>query len=585
MLLAPSQALLFLTHSYDYIILGGGTAGLAIAARLTEDPSVTVGVIEAGNHEIDNPLVYTPGLFGAAMGSELDWSYKTVPQPYLGNRKIDVQRGKMLGGSSGLNFMLWDVASAPEYDWGYGWNFDVISKGWRAAEKLLKPQVETQLQPPPRADPRLHGKEGAISLSFGTWYSKITNLFMPTLTALGIELKGDHFAGDNTGAYYTLASVDQNTARRSYSASAYLEPNRHRENLIVITGAHIDKVILKDKRAIAVDFIDDKNQTHRAELKNDKRSEIIVSGGTYGSSTILERSGIGKKSILEAAGIDVIVRNEHVGENLHDHSYCPIAFELIPGIDTIDLLRTNASFLAAAQKEYKDNRAGPLASVIWSMAMLQLEKVMPEEKIQSLIDEYGNKSPNPFDWFALPRDTNEKSKVAQVEVLWPAIKMSAPAPTPGKTYLTVLPLLMHPLSTGVVHIDTKDPLKSPIIDPKHYSHPLDKQVFVAGAKWALNYVKTEPLKSVIGRQVDITGDTDESIWDYCKMVMENCKHPVGTCALGTVVDGRLRVKGVKGLRVADASIMPHLVSAHTQATVYGIAERAAEMIKQDRRSS
>lgn len=212
--------------------------------------------------------------------------------------------------------------------------------------------------------------------------------------------------------------------------------------------------------------------------------------------------------------------------------------------------------------------------------MLPLTSILSPSSLQSLISTHSH--PDPFTNFALPRSPTD-DKVAQIELIFVPFKLNDPAPEPGKTYFTLFVGLMHPLSSGSVHISSSDPHAHPVIDPRYYSEPLDKTVILAGVKFAEKVAEQEPLKSVLARRIDEVGEGEEGLWEFVKTQLQSVKHPLGTCALGKAVDGELRVKGVGGLRVVDASVIPTQVAAHTQVTVYGIAERAAEIILKGRK--
>lgn len=329
MLLSSTQALVFISYDYDYIIIGGGTAGLILAARLSANPAIVVGVLEAGEWQNDNPIVYIPGLHRASIGTPLDWNFTTVPQTHVNNRVISHPLGKMLGGSSGLNFMNWCVASRGEYDWGLGWNWDAISDGWKKAEGVYPPVLQTQIDllPKPYVNTRFHGHDGPVGMSFARWFPSSTSAILPSLRKLGVKENPDPMGGDNTGGYYCLSSIDGANVTRSTSATAFLEPNLERKNLIVLTGVTVSRIVFNNKVASGVEFLDKSGTTHTAKLNTDPKSEVILSAGSLQSPQILELSGIGKKSVLEAAGVPLLVRNDNVGENLQDHT-CKLSLDV-----------------------------------------------------------------------------------------------------------------------------------------------------------------------------------------------------------------------------------------------------------------
>jgi choline dehydrogenase-like flavoprotein len=585
MLLPSTSAVAFTALQYDYLLLGGGTAGLTLAARLSNSlPHARIGVLEAGLSELSNPLISTPGLFGAVLGTSADWGYKSVPQPFVASRKLDIQRGKMLGGSSGLNFLIWDVGSKDEYDaWGYGWGFDGISKGWKSSEIVhapTNPALE-QILPRPPVDENMHGHKGPLSTSFNQWFPHVSTTFHAAFEKLGVRVNPDPTGGDNLGFSYSLNTIDPTRAERSYSASAFFAPNQDRENLVVLTGVTASKVLFgEDKVTIGVEFVDGEGKTHQAFLKSgDENAEVILTAGAVGSPQLLELSGIGKKSVLDAAGIEVLVENDDVGENLQDHLFATLTYELSPENNvTRDTFFTNPDFAATAQKEYSTNRSGLLTSTsVLPVAMLPLSEFFEPAELEKLIAETESEV-DPFEMFALPRSSAEKdNRNAQVEILAVGENFGL-VPEPGKTYVTLLSIILHPLSRGSIHITSSNPLDAPTIDPRYYSHPLDRTVMKTAYKWLDKLAEQEPVKSQLRARVDPVPNNDEEFWAHVQKKTESVKHLAGTCALGKVVDGLLKVKGVQGLRIVDASVMPIQVSAHTQATVYGIAERAAELI-------
>ncbi|KAI5848104.1 putative choline dehydrogenase [Tricharina praecox] len=587
MLLSSLQPLLFLARSYDYIIVGGGTAGLTLAGRLCSDPSVTVGVLEAGPDAHNDPLVYIPGFYGYPQRSSgygpddspLDWGFRTEPQPHVDNRRMPWSRGKMLGGSSALNYMIWDVPSAPEYD-AYathgnapGWNWCTVSAAVNKAWRAIQPGVLT-------------GQAGELSVQ--KFVTPGTELFAPTLKKLGVKVNPNPLSGDAIGTYDSPASILNGASTRSYSVSAYLLPNAHRDNLVVLPGATGARVVLDaSNRAIGMEFLDCSGRNHTAFLNPD--GEVVLSAGSTQTPQLLELSGIGKKSVLDAVGIPVRVRNDNVGEDLQDHLFAPLVYEITPGIPTRDLLLTSLPFLATAEANYTNHRDGILSSGISALSFVPLTNVMDPPALSRLIAETKLSKPSvdPFSTFTLPyspqhRDAN---KVAQLEFLFGNYKVTPGPREVGKSYISIWACLLHPLSRGSIHISSRDPLVPPVIDPQYYSEAVDRAVMLAGVKFADKIANTAPLSGIIKRRVDLPPGrlTDQQLWAYTKKVTQSIWHPVASAAMGKVVDDRLRVFGVKGLRVVDASIAPLLISAHSQATVYGIAELAAEIMKEDRR--
>jgi len=237
--------------------------------------------------------------------------------------------------------------------------------------------------------------------------------------------------------------------------------------------------------------------------------------------------------------------------------------------------------MATAQEEYAVNRTGILTGLANALSMVSLNTILSPTELASLTSRVlaSNPTIDPFSTFVLPRNSTD-NKVAQIELIFLPYKITMPKASPGKTYLTIITALMHPLSRGSVHISSASPLSHPVIDNRFFSELVDREILLAAVRFAAKVGAQEPLKSELAGTTDEV--PDDQLWEEIKTSAQTTKHPLGTCAIGTVVDGELKVKGVKGLRVADASVIPLHVSAHTQATVYAIAERAVEIILKER---
>ena len=357
----------FATTYFDYLMTGGGTAGLTLAARLTEDPDIIVGVIEAGLDRTDDPKVLTPG-FAPTMWNnpDYDWIFDTVPQTHGNNRVVNQPRGKQLGGSSAINFNFWTHASQQDIDdWGRlgnpGWSWDELfpyflkSENYNAPTTSVSAQVDTTF-----IEPHLHGENGPVQDSFPPFYDNFYKAWEPTYKSLGLGPTGDPKGGLAIGAYTTLLTIDAKNASRSYAANAYYKPNAARPNLKVLTSAFATKVVFDTSQtplvATGVTFTAG-SETYTASA----RREVIVCAGTFQSPHLLELSGIGHESLLKSKGIDVLYDNDNVGENLQDHILLPLAFEAAPGEVTFESLRNETSFTNALT-QYTMNHTGPLAA-------------------------------------------------------------------------------------------------------------------------------------------------------------------------------------------------------------------------------
>jgi len=357
----------FAANTYDYLIAGGGTAGLVLAARLTENPSITVGVIEAGIDRTDDPRVLTPGLVVSMWSDpDYDWIFETIPQAHGNGRVVGHPRGKQLGGSSAINFDYWTHASQQDInDWGAlgnpGWSWDELfpyflkSENYTAPSSSFSESIDTSFIESP-----LHGTKGPIQNSFPPSYDDFYAAWEPTYKYLGLGPTGDPKGGLATGAYTTLLTLAPGNASRSYAGNAYYKPNAERPNMKVLTGALVTKINF----ALAKPPLVANGVTFAVEGKSftaNASREVLLCAGSFQSPQILELSGIGDPDLLKSKGIDVLYGNPNVGENLQDHILLPLGFKAAPGEETFESLR-NETYFTKALAEYTLNHTGPLSS-------------------------------------------------------------------------------------------------------------------------------------------------------------------------------------------------------------------------------
>ena len=358
----------FAATAFDYIIAGGGTAGLTLAARLSENSQVTVGVIEAGIDRTDDPRVLTPGLVVSIWDDpNYDWAFQTVPQTHGSDRVVGHPRGKQLGGSSAINFNYWTHASQRDIDdWGAlgnpGWSWDELFPYFLKSENFTAPplsfseKIDTAF-----IEPALHGTKGPIHNSFPLFYDNFYAAWEPTYKNLGLGPTGDPKGGLALGAYTTLLTFAPENFSRSYAGNAYYKPNAKRSNLKVLTDALVTKVnFTSDKTmpsvAMGVTFT-----ANGTRYTTSVKKEVIISAGSFQSPQLLELSGIGDSKLLKSKGIEVHYDNPNVGENLQDHILIPLGFKAAPGEGTFESLR-NETLLAEVLALYTQNHTGPLAS-------------------------------------------------------------------------------------------------------------------------------------------------------------------------------------------------------------------------------
>ncbi|KAI1419856.1 oxidoreductase [Xylaria sp. FL1777] len=600
------------TEAFDFIIAGGGTAGIALASRLSEAAHQTVLVLEAGLDNSDDPRVKIPAFYAALFGTDVDWGFRTVAQQELNGRSLSLNQGKSLGGSSVMNAHVYAPPTKAIPDaWAElgntGWDWDTIGPYYTRA--FTSPQTPLELRKPLGIDnwgPDDINTNGPVQLSYpGNPNHPIRSIWAETFESKGYRMTTNPWVEASVGAFSDLASIDPVTRERCHAVKAYYRPVQNRQNLHITLNAHVDKIIFADgqpqPKAIGVQY------HHEGKIKIAKaRKEIIISAGTLQSPKLLELSGIGNADILKQQNVEVIKDLPGVGENLQDHLICDITFPAVDKLETLDALaRQEPKALQEAMINFTQNRDGLLTSNgIETYAYLPIIDFLESpgrERLVQLIDENRPAvSPTPENararmYYEIAEKTlldPKKPSAAFLTVIGPDVL--APDPSTGKptppqpgNHLTIASILAQPLSRGTVHIVSSDSNEAPEINPKYLSNPLDVEVLAQHVMYIGSIANSAPLSNVLKQPLEqslLTHIADlDAAKQYIKARTISMWHPAGTCAMlsehvGGVVDASLRVYGVSNLRVVDASVVPLLPPGNIQSTVYALAERAADLI-------
>ena len=523
-------------RGYDYIIIGGGSAGSVVAARLSEDPNVDVLLLEAGGSD-RNPLYHLPAGFAKMTKGIGSWGWESVPQRHMQNKVFRYTQAKVIGGGSAINAQIYTRGNAQDYDeWRQmgcvGWGYEDVLPYFKKAED--NDSFENAF----------HGRGGPLGVSQPIAPLPICEAYFKAAAELGIPKNEDVNGAEQDGvAYYQLT---QRNARRSSAAMAYIAPNKGRKNLDVVTGKEVRGLLIERGKAKGVTLQDGRKIT--------AKSEVILSSGAIGTPRLLQLSGIGPAEQLDTLGIKTLYDQPQVGENLQDHLDLYCICELSGPYSYDRYAKPLRAALAGLQ--YLMTKNGPVAS--------------------SLFETGGF-------WYA---DPEARSPDLQLHLgLGTGIEHGVAAMPQGG--ITLNSCYLRPRSRGTLRLQSDDPAQAPLIDPNYLEDPLDRKNSITGLKLTQEILSQGPLKSFIkaerlpGPEVK----TDEDYFDFICTHSKTSHHCAGTCRMGAddsaVVDPRLRFNGIEGLRIVDNSIMPRVISSNTNAAAIMIGEKASDMIKED----
>ena len=510
---------------YDYVIVGAGSAGCVLAARLSEDPDVSVLLLEAGPPDVKENIHVPLGYLSLAK-TDVDWDYSTAPEPFCGGRRVYLPRGRTLGGSSSINAMVYIRGNRLDYDgWGIeGWSYDELLPYFTRSEDNQRLHDE------------FHGTGGPLTVSDSRSNNPICLAFVEAAIEAGLPRTEDFNGAEQDG--FGMYQVTQRGGMRGSAAVSYLHPAMERPNLTVMPYMHTHRVLFEGTRAVGVVASQlGQLQEFRAER------EVILSAGAYNSPQLLMLSGIGDAEHLTLREVEVLLDQPAVGENLTDH---PATYAVWTTPEPVSLL---LALEPAALQQFEETQTGPFASnVAEAGGFVRLGSGAPAPDVQ---------------FHLIPVQIVDEGMA-----------------DPTDHGVLITPCVLQEESRGSVRLASNDPTAHPIIRNNFYAAENDMRLMLDAMRLTIDLANQPALKTYCAAGFNVpASDSEDDLRAQIARTTFAIYHPVGTCAMGSVVDDELRVNGVEGLRVVDASVMPMVPRGNTNAPVIALAERAADVIR------
>ncbi|PVH71499.1 GMC oxidoreductase [Cadophora sp. DSE1049] len=570
-----------LLPSYDYVIVGAGASGLTVANRLSEHSDVTVLVIEAGDFDAQEDFVTIPGLAGGAIGTKYDWNLTYAATEAVGNRSIPIPLGKVVGGSTKLNRMVFDRGSKCDYDrWealgNEDWGFDDLLPYFKKNEQFTPPSEAIVADWNITYDPSAHGESGNVNVSYSPFIYPTTRNMVEAIREVNIPIAVDQANGGAIGGYWCPHNQDPITVTRSSAQEAYWDTASARPNLHLITGNRVTRLLTLGTDDVSVSGLEFASTASGPRSTIGVNKEAILAAGAIHTPQLLQVSGVGSPSHLSSLNITTIVDLPGVGQNFHDHVFLLVLNSINASLTSNNL--TDPTFAAQARAEYDTNKTGPystpggdfLAFLTLPMFSNRSAELQSQAASQNATFLYPDTPTTVATGYANEHEVLMRSleSCASLEIIWDA----------GGFVLG----LEAPFSRGKVLASSADMFTAPVADPGFLRNPLDVAILSEGVQFVRRLARTDAMKELSPVEILPGGQNIES---YIRNSATTLFHPVGTCKMGKreeggVVDSELKVYGVRNLRVVDASMMPIVPAAHTMTTVYAVAEKVVEMILQ-----